>query len=332
MAKLKVAVYWAADCGGCGVALLDINEKIIDLGNAADIVFFPLAADGKVADVQAMQDGEIDLCLFSGAIRNSENREMAELLRAKSKVLIAFGSCACFGGIPSLGNFHTKEEILNRVFVDNISTNNPEKLIPKPKFNAPEGELELPEFYNHVYFLDQVIDVDYFMPGCPPVPDTIWGAIELLVGGQAPPRRAIIAGEKTLCDECSRVKEEKKISQIKLPSQVNIDAEKCLLEQGIICCGPATRGGCNGRCTSANMPCRGCYGPSGANIDQGGKLVGAIASIIDSDDPKIIREITAQIIDPAGTFYRFTLAASMLKGKRREGVSNEKANYNRSNN
>lgn len=321
MPKLKLAVYWAADCGGCSVALLDINEKILEVGEAADIVFWPMTTDFKVSDVINLEDQSIDICLFSGAIRNSENQHMAELLRQKSKILISFGACACFGGIPGLANLFTKEEILETIFETTPSTNNPEKIYPNTKVKVPEGELTLPEFYNHVYTLDQKVDVDYYLPGCPPVPDTIWSAIELLISGARPEKGTVIAGTKTLCDECPRIVEDKKITKINRPSEVMIDPEKCLLEQGIICCGPATRGGCGARCTKGNMPCRGCYGPSDASRDQGAKLVAAISSIIDSNDPNEIKKISHLIIDPAGTFYRFSLADSLLKGKRREGVS-----------
>jgi F420-non-reducing hydrogenase small subunit len=100
MAKLKLASYWAAACGGCDVAILDIHEKILDLAAAADIVFWPIATDFKYSDVEAMPDEYIDVTLFHGAVRNSENEHLARLLRAKSKVLVAFGSCAHIGGIP----------------------------------------------------------------------------------------------------------------------------------------------------------------------------------------------------------------------------------------
>ena len=85
MAKLKLASYWAAACGGCDVAILDIHEKILDLAAAADIVFWPIATDFKYSDVEAMPDGHIDVTLFHGAVRNSENEHLAHLLRAKSK-------------------------------------------------------------------------------------------------------------------------------------------------------------------------------------------------------------------------------------------------------
>ena len=97
MAKPKIALYWAASCGGCDVAVLDTNEKILDIADIADIVLWPIALDFKYHHVEAMEDGAIDLCLFNGAIRNSEQERIAQLLRAKSKVMVAFGACACFG-------------------------------------------------------------------------------------------------------------------------------------------------------------------------------------------------------------------------------------------
>src|SRR5512137_2642947 len=99
MAKPKLALYWAASCGGCEIAVLDLQEKILDVAGVFDIVFWPVAMDFKYDDVRAMDDKSIDLCLFNGAIRNSENREIAELLRRKAKVLVAFGSCSMEGGI-----------------------------------------------------------------------------------------------------------------------------------------------------------------------------------------------------------------------------------------
>ena len=99
MAKPRIALYWAASCGGCDVAVLDTNEKILDIADIADIVLWPIALDFKYHHVEAMEDGSIDLYLFNGAIRNSEQERIAQLLRAKSKVMVAFGACACFGAM-----------------------------------------------------------------------------------------------------------------------------------------------------------------------------------------------------------------------------------------
>jgi len=99
MAKPKLALYWAASCGGCDIAVLDTELKVLDIADFFDIVFWPCAMDFKYDDVRAMADGEITLTLFNGAIRSSENYEMAKLLRKKSVLLCAFGSCASDGCI-----------------------------------------------------------------------------------------------------------------------------------------------------------------------------------------------------------------------------------------
>ena len=316
MAKPKVALYWAASCGGCDVAVLDTNEKILDIANIVDIVLWPVALDFKYHHVEAMEDKSIDLCLFNGAIRNSEQEKIAQLLRAKSKVMVAFGACACFGGIPALGNFTDRAGIFERVYNEAPSNDNSEGTFPQTSTKVPEGELELPELFDTVLTLPQVVDVEYFVPGCPPPVDIILKVVDLFATGQLPPAGSVIASDKTLCDECDRIKEEKNIAKIYRPHEIIPDPNRCLLEQGIICCGPATRGGCGLRCIKANMPCRGCFGPPPGIVDQGAALVSAIASIYQGNTEEEIARMVEEVIDPAGTFYRFGLADSMLKRKR----------------
>lgn len=316
--KPKLALYWAASCGGCEIAVLDIGEKILKVADAFEIVFWPVALDFKVKDVEAMPDGSITVCLFNGAIRNDDNERMAKLLRAKSKVLVAFGSCAYEGCIPALSNTTTASATLQWAFLDAPSVDNPGRVMPQTRSEVAEGELELPGFWNTVKSLDQVVEVDYYVPGCPPQPDPIWAVLETVInaletGAALPPKGTVLgAGEKTCCDECPRTREEKKLRQFVRPHQVVIDPEKCLLDQGIVCAGPATRDGCGARCPSAGMPCRGCYGPPPGSRDQGAKLLSALASIIDSKDPEEIDKILAGIVDPIGTLYRFSLAHSTL--------------------
>ena len=316
MAKLKLALYWAAACGGCDVAVLDINEKILDVANIADILLWPVALDFKYHHVRAMPDKHIDVCLFNGAIRNSEQEELAKLLRAKSKVMVAFGSCACFGGIPALANFSNREGIFERVYFEAQSVENPDKVLPQTHLKVKEGELELPEFHDTVRTLAQVVPVEYFLPGCPPTVKLILTAVEAIAKNQLPPPGAVIASNKTLCDECERVKEDKTITKVYRTHEIIADPKKCLLEQGLMCMGPATRGGCGAQCVKANVPCRGCFGPPPGVLDQGAKFLSALASIYDVKDEVGIARMLEEIVDPAGTFYRFTMADSMLRRKR----------------
>ncbi len=196
---------------------------------------------------------------------------------------------------------------------------NPEGIFPKTSIEVPEGEVTLPEFFNTVKTLDQVVQVEYYIPGCPPTPKTILNAIDAIVKNQLPPIGSTLAGKKTLCDECDRKKEERKISKIYRSHEIIPDPEICLLEQGLICCGPATRSGCETRCINVNMPCRGCYGPSDEVSDQGAKLLSAVGSLADSNDEEKIKEILDEFEDPAGLFYRFSLPASLLHRKTMKG-------------
>lgn len=316
--KLKLAVYWGAACGGCCVSVLDVHEKLFDVVAAADLVFWPIALDIKYSDVEAMDDQHIDVTLFNGAIRNSENEHMAKLLRKKTKILVAYGSCAHLGGIPGLANMSDRKGVFDRVYHESETTENIDKIEPQTSYKVKEGELTLPEFYNDVRSLDQAVVVDYYLPGCPPQTERLLEVFMAIVNGdELPPKGSVIGATNTSqCDECDRIKsDKKKIKKFHRPWEVEDDGTSCLLEQGIICMGPATRSGCGYRCIKGNAPCRGCYGPHEGIIDPGAKMMSAIATMIDADDPKEIEEIIDSIEDPAGTFYRFSMPTSILRRK-----------------
>ncbi|MHB8918606.1 MAG: NADH-quinone oxidoreductase subunit B family protein [Desulfocucumaceae bacterium] len=315
MAKLKLALYWAASCGGCDVAVLDTNEHILDIAAVADIVFWPVALDFKYADVEAMPPGSIDVCLFNGAIRNSENEHVAKMLRERSKVMVAFGTCAVSGGIPALANFTDKNSIMRRVYVETPSTDNPGGVLPQTTWKVLGNDLYLPEFYNRVRSLNQVVDVDYYLPGCPPVAERIWEVVQAIVSGSLPPRGSMVGvTNKSLCDQCSREKREKKVKRFYRPHQIIPKPDICLLEQGIICMGPVTQGGCGAQCINANMPCRGCYGPLPGITDQGAKFLSTLGSVMEAGSQKEAEEIADQIADLAGLLYRFDMSTALLSG------------------
>ena len=168
--KPKIGFYWCASCGGCEESVVDLAEDILMVAGAVDIVFWPVAMDFKKSDVQAMEDGSILVTMINGAIRTSEQEEMARLIRRKSKLIIAYGSCAHLGGIPSLANEFERAEILKYIYDDAPSVINEERTRPQTEFRHNSRNITLPEFRNMVRTLDQVIDVDYYLPGCPPTP------------------------------------------------------------------------------------------------------------------------------------------------------------------
>jgi F420-non-reducing hydrogenase small subunit len=307
--KLKIAFYWAASCGGCEIAVLDVNEKILDVVAAADIVFWPVAIDTKYKDVEAMPDKSIDACFFNGAIRTSENEKMAKLLRQKSKILVAFGSCACDGCVKGLANLWDRETVFERAYLETPSTVNPESVTPKTNVKVKEGELELPEFYDTVKTLPQTVDVDYTISGCPPPIPCIISAFQAILSGNLPPKGSSFLPNKSICDECPREKKNREISEIKRIYEIDDDGKTCFWDQGVICMGPATRAGCGAQCPNVNIPCTGCNGPGPRVIDQGAAAISALASI--ATNPEVVK----QVVDPIGTFYKYSLANSILRRK-----------------
>jgi F420-non-reducing hydrogenase small subunit len=317
--KPKFAMYWAASCGGCEIAVLNIHEKILDVDANFEVAFWPVAVDAKYQDVEDMDDGSILLTLFNGGIRTDENEHIAKLLRKKSQIMVAFGACAIEGGNPGLANFSSIDDIFDTVY-STISTENPENYRPSFSYEMPEGTITIPVFEPVLRTLDQVVEVDYYLPGCPPESHQIGAVIDLVIKvlqGEAelPPKGATIGvGTSTCCDECERTRNVKKITGIKRIQQVEvIDPDLCLLEQGILCSGIATASGCGAKCPSAGAPCIGCYGPAVGVVDFGARMITAVASVIDSNDPDEVDRILDGIVDPAGAFYRFNLANSLLR-------------------
>ena len=262
-----------------------------------------------------MADGDITLSIINGNVRNSEQEEIANLLRKKSRLVLGFGACACFGGTPGMANFRTKEDIFNWVYKDAPTVVNPKENYPQPVTQIDDKELTLPEFYKDVKTLNQVIKVDYYLPGCPPPPDLIANAITAALENKLPLKGSSLAPHKSLCDSCSRNASKPiklKISEIKRIHEIEAKPDICFLAQGVICMGIATRDGCGTSCININMPCRGCFGPVEGVQDAGLKMISTLAAIIDAETDKDIDKVVNEVADIAGYGYRFSLPDSML--------------------
>jgi F420-non-reducing hydrogenase small subunit len=317
--KPKVAFYWCSSCGGCEEAVVDLAEQILDVVAAVDIVFWPVALDFKKADVEAMEDGSILAAFVNGSIRTSEQEEMAHLLRRKAKVLVAFGSCAHLGGIPALANLWDREAIFRAVYLENMSTDNPDGVLPSTSTPHNGDLVTLPGFYDTVRALDQVTSVDYYIPGCAPTPNIIAGAVQTLLSGELPPPGTVLTPDIALCEECPRLDtkpQDLSLERFRRPHEILIDEDTCLLAQGLLCMGPATRAGCGQLCIGGNMPCSGCFGPTSKVRDQGGKYLSALASMLSAVDDEAIEKALDSVPDPIGTFYRYGLAGSLLRRRK----------------
>ncbi len=289
-------------CSGCQIAILDLHEEILDVLDLINLKYAPVLMDVKEVP-------KVTVALVAGAVANSDNEEKLKEVRQKSDILIALGSCAAFGGIAGLRNLNTVDEALTRGYIETESTN--EGKIPKGK--------EIPRILENVKPLNKVVKVDYYIPGCPPPPASIKETIVALLSGKElnPPK-------KNLCNDCPREQKDMLVSKrefitdmVYAPCELeNIDPNKCFLEQGLICMGPATLEGCGSRCLKANMPCRGCMGPSPNAMEQGCEIINALSSIIPAGAVMFQDDIV-------GTGYRYTMASSIYphiaKTKKKKG-------------
>ena len=321
--KIKLAVSWASACGGCDVSILDTEERVLDLAQMAEIVYWPVAMDFKREGFEKLAPGSVDIGIFNGAVRTSEQSEDARMFREKCKLLVAYGSCACFGGIPGLANQSDREGIFEEAYQDTLSTENPDRLRPQTEWVVAGHTLTLPAFFDTVQTLSQQVKVDVLLPGCPPPTERIADLLEVVAGyaetGALPPTGTVVASSKALCDSCPRGDSRcaGRMAKILRPHEVRADPKLCFLNQGILCMGIATRGGCGATCIQANMPCRGCFGPTPEMLDPGAEAISAIGSLAGAANendvpPNEMKRAVRSIRDPAGTFYRFTLPSALL--------------------
>ncbi|MBO8144271.1 MAG: F420-nonreducing hydrogenase [Thermodesulfobacterium sp.] len=313
MSKPKIAYYLAGGCAGCDIALVDLADYLVDVLNAVEVVFFaPTLVDVKYKDFETLPDGSVDVGFFSGNIRNKEHEHMAKLMRQKCKILIAFGICACLGGIKGLVNLYDNQELLEKAYKDTFSTDNPDGILPSPKFVIDgKYELELPEL-TEVKTLDQVVEVDYYIGGCPPHYNHVKKALTALLKGELPPKGSWITMGHAVCEVCvrnpvGRGELKNPVGEVKRVIEGQLPEDKCLLEAGYLCLGPITQGDCGASCIKNNMPCRGCGGPIPGVKDFGLRAISAIASILEKE------ELIDKIAAPIYLFYRYSLAGSMLR-------------------
>jgi F420-non-reducing hydrogenase small subunit len=316
MAKPKVAFYWCASCGGCEETVVDLAEDVLKVVDAVDIALWPVALDFKLKDVTAWQPGDVAVAFINGAVRLSEQEDWVKLLRQKCGLVVAFGSCAHLGGIPGLANDTTREEILANKYHRSPTVDNPAGVEPQTQVRTDGYHLDLPVFWKEVKPLDAVIDVDYYLPGCPPPPNLVAAAVMAILEGKLPPKGSVLAPEKSCCESCplNETKPETlTIKEFKRVATSTPEPNKCFLAQGYICMGPATRSGCGERCIRGNMPCRGCFGPTPGAVDMGTKMLSAMGSLGEAQTAEQARALADTLVDPVGTLYRFSLPASLLK-------------------
>ena len=204
--KIKTGFLLLGGCAGCEMAVVDLSEKLVDALEHIEIAFWaPTVADVKYDDLEKIPDNTLDVAFIDGMIRLDEHIHMAKLMRSKAKVIVAFGICAALGGTAGMGSLHTKKELFEKAFKNTPTTDNPDGVFPQPE-TLVDGkyDLTLPVYEDKVRTLDQIIDVDYYIGGCPPHHSHVEAAINAIVAGKLPAKGSWITNGKAVCDVCDR--------------------------------------------------------------------------------------------------------------------------------
>lgn len=164
--KIRLATVWLGGCSGCHMSFLDLDERLIDLAEAIELVYSP------IADIKEFPKN-VDVTLVEGAVANVDHLELAEQIRERSKVVVSFGDCAVTGNVTSLRNRLNVDDLLTKVYREGPGS------VPR----GLEADKIMPALLPKVYPLHQVITVDAYIPGCPPDPERIWAAVSSLLKG-----------------------------------------------------------------------------------------------------------------------------------------------------
>jgi F420-non-reducing hydrogenase small subunit len=232
VASLKVSIISLTCCAGCVSSFLNAGDALLEiLSEDFDIVYSPTFVDLK-------EIPEVDLAIVEGGVRTEEDEKLIREVRAKSRILLALGICATHGGITSLGNLTSVKKILEKEYSLSVSR-------------------ELPELEDLMYPICNFVDVDYYIPGCPPMPFLIVHSLKSIVSGKTPIRH-----QSVVCTECHRKIIPAKLDRLYGIYEKEANHELCLVSQGFVCLGSLTREGCGAPCPRAGFTCFGCRGPA----------------------------------------------------------------------
>jgi F420-non-reducing hydrogenase small subunit len=291
--KSKVSTEWLSGCSGCHVAIVDLHEKLLNLADEVEFVRVPVLMDEKGYP-------EADIGIVEGAIRSEHDVEAVRHMRDSVRTLVAFGTCAVYGGPSGIGWLHGRESVFAEVY-DNGPTNAGHE---RPGAGAPRLE-------DSVVPIDEAVQVDFLLPGCPPSPYFIAAGLKLLLDGSGPK-----LGKRTVCAGCTRKMSRRPGTALRKGATTAPDSELCLLSQGVVCMGSVTLDRCFSPCPRNGVACTGCNGPSIAmikepHLDFRATLADRMSLLTGTD----AAGVKAYIECEAKTFYSYSMASPAIYKK-----------------
>jgi len=291
--KARVSTEWLSGCSGCHVALVDLHEKLLNLVDEVEFVRLPVLMDEKGYP-------QADIGIVEGAIRSDHDRHCLMKMRESVKTLIAFGTCAVFGGPSGIGWLYGQEAVLSSVFGSG-PTNTPG--------DRPTGDV--PALEESVVPIDQAVAIDFYLPGCPPSPFFIAAALRRLLDGAAPPLT-----DKTVCADCRRKMERRSGVALRKGAVTAAEDEICFLSQGVVCMGSATLNRCQAPCPQRGVACTGCAGPRleiirEPHLDLRTTIARNMSVLCGADAAEVVHYIEGD----AKTYYSYAMASPAVYKK-----------------
>ena len=291
--KVPVSFEWLSGCSGCELAIVDLHERLLQVLDEIQLVRIPILMDEKGYPPAR-------LGIVTGALRTEHDVECVRRMRESCDAILAFGICAVYGGPQGSGYAHTLAEIEDRVFRQNPTTTT--TLVP---------DQGVPKLLDELRPIGTEIDVDFYLPGCPPNPYYVAESLRAIVAGGTPD-----FGPHNVCFRCNRKMLHTGQSQLRRIHEGDLKDDVCLLSQGVLCMGSATLDRCLAPCPQRGTPCTGCAGPSEFVVlepqrDIRTEIADRMCRLTEIPREHIIREIERR----AKTYYAYAMASPVFRQK-----------------
>jgi F420-non-reducing hydrogenase small subunit len=286
---MKASIVSLTCCAGCVSSFLSAGEALLEiLSGDFDVIYSPTFIDLKEVP-------RVDLAIVEGGVRTEQDEAFIREVRAKSRILVALGICATHGGITSLGDRFSLKKVLEKEY-------------------SLADSSRLPELQDLMHPIADFVDVDYYVPGCPPMPFLIVHTLKSIVSGKEPIRH-----ESVVCTECHRKIVAAKLDRLYGIYEKETDPQLCLVSQGFVCLGSLTRDGCGAPCPRAGFTCFGCRGPPDSLMYRSRDMYSFLVQVISKRTSIPVEKVKEELYRNPFVFHTFVFS-KLERFKSRERV------------